>query len=173
MPLWKLMRIKPPHGLWRLIEFVPLILFIVAGVYLTRPKDTSVTTAEFKPVKIQTLKVLGSGTYPQGMFLTIENGICNKSENDLTLEISLGFQRDAVDPVITGHDSSIPIYNSLIYPIKASSCVGADKPFILKIPDTIPPDKWRIFSIVIARGKTSLEMQRETLISDSFVITSQ
>lgn len=172
MPLWRLFHLTPPKGAWRLVEFLPLIIFIAVGIYVTRPKSSEVTQPEYRPIVVSSLTVFGDGPFIAGGFVTIQNGICNKSSNDIVLEISLGFQLQDTDPVISGSGATEPVYNAIQYPIKAKSCLADEKPYILKIPDTIKEGNWRIYAIVLARGKLALEMQRETLISKNFHIKS-
>lgn len=171
MPLWKLLHVPAPKGALRYIEFIPLILFIILGVYLTRPKEDTVKAPEFRPIELKQLRLIYNGPFLVGQSIAIENGLCNRSDMDLSLDLTLGFQRGAGDPVLDPQRRIL--FDTLSYPIRSKACIGGSNDFgprLVKIPEDMLPGTWRLYAIVIARGKSSLEMQRETVISQDFEI---
>jgi len=166
MPLWRLLHIKAPRGALRYIEFLPLIAFIAIGVYLTRPKSAEVTVSEFKPIELKPFKLVNPGPFAPGESIVIENGLCNKSEMDTSLDITLGLQRGGADPVID--PQQVKLFDTVSYPIRAKTCLADSGPRLVKLPDNLTTGRWRLYAIIVARGKSSLEMQRETILSADF-----
>lgn len=179
MPLWRLLHVPPPRGLLRLVEFVPvviggLIIFAVLAGYVGGGDEAAeptpipvVQVPKFEPLALDALRFEPT-LVRRGETATLFNGICNRTQGDVSVTFYLGAQEVGIDPLtaktidLIGKDTPEGRQRRTIAP----GCIGQN-PIVAPLPETFTTGQWRIVLRVVALGPRG-EMQSLTAVSAPF-----
>lgn len=150
---------------WVPVAVLGLISLLVMFVFVADDEEQ-------KQITLSGLKV-SPDLVRQGEPITLMNGVCNKTDEPLVVEVYLAAQRKVPDPVLEpdvftliereqgkgeGRGRTISIDPGCTF----------NEPIETEVPIEFPVGEWRLFLEIVARGSSSEELQRITEFSNYF-----
>lgn len=152
--------------IWQLLAWIPALALAV-GVAIAMYLFSNLGEPQaYKPLRIKPFEVTPA-TITAGGFFSFTNGVCVKDALPVSVEYSLGLQRENTDPFVAG--GSVSFVESKQVPLKPGC--QFDSAIEAKMPATIAPGLWHIYATVVARGPQG-EIQRLNVISNTFLVVA-
>lgn len=145
-------------------EFLSVAIAIVAGlalvsIFFLRVTDTG---TPFRPLELESISVHPT-LIRQGGMADLVDGLCNKSDNAVSTQITLILEPDAgvLSP-------SMPLSDSM-KSVDPHSCPAPAILHVEKVPDNIPVGRWRLSVRIVGRSESG-KMQIITRSSNYFTV---
>lgn len=146
----------------RITQWIPMTIAVIvallmAVLFTARPEP-------FEPVTTKEIRIIGQGPFRAGDLVTVQNGLCNNSSGDLAMNVKVGVQEVVTDALRSARTIELFAREDVPLPV---GCSG-DMPSTNPLPTVIGPGDWRIYLTLEVMGPQAGQIQRETVLSQSF-----
>lgn len=146
-------------------QWLPSVIVLLIAATTIRICQVQNEQPLYEPLEVLNLR-LEPDHVVEGSQVTLIDGICNNSDETITVAATLGAQEEG-DPLVTRN--VVVLMRS--FPME-QGCFGKDAPLSGPLSPMITAGRWHLYLQILVMGPQSGQIQRLSRVSNTFVVVA-